>query len=314
MHNLHHGMGSDPIKTSFLRDYKPETRPPSGNGADHGPGQFKFSDNLYAGYHFSRAMRLHRLFRHGSKLVIVPLDHSVTDGPIARPGLSIDQLVGDLAASEVDAVVLHKGSLRHVKPTRFGSMSLIVHLSASSRHAPDPDAKYLVTSVEEALTLGADAVSVHVNLGSLDERRQIADLGTVAGACDQWNVPLIAMIYPRGPRIANPHDPELVAHAATLAADLGADIVKTTYPGSCAGMAEVTAACPIPVIVAGGSRVESADRVLGFVTDALLGGAAGVAMGRNIFMAPDPRAMAGRVACLVRQLAGAQPGVSEEGG
>jgi 2-amino-4,5-dihydroxy-6-oxo-7-(phosphonooxy)heptanoate synthase len=60
--------------------------------------------------------------------------------------------------------------------------------------------------------------------------------------------------------------------------------------------------------------MESADRVLGFVKDALLGGAAGVAMGRNIFMAPDPRAMAGRVARLVRQLAGAQPGVSGEGG
>jgi 2-amino-4,5-dihydroxy-6-oxo-7-(phosphooxy)heptanoate synthase len=314
MHNLQNKVASDPVKASILSDYKPDTRPPSSNGADRGPGQLKFRDSLYAGYHFSRAMRLHRLFRHGSKLMIVPLDHSVTDGPITRRGMSIDQLVGDLAASGVDAVVLHKGSLRHVRPTRFGAMSLIVHLSASSHHARDPDAKYLVTSVEEALTLGADAVSVHINLGSLEEHRQIADLGAVAGSCDKWNVPLVAMVYPRGPQIASQYDPELIAHAATLAADLGADIVKTTYPGSRADMAEVTAACPIPVLVAGGPRAESADQVLGFVEDALLGGAAGVAMGRNIFMAPDPRAMAGRVARLVRQLAGAQPGASEEGG
>jgi 2-amino-4,5-dihydroxy-6-oxo-7-(phosphonooxy)heptanoate synthase len=126
-------------------------------------------------------------------------------------------------------------------------------------------------------------------------------------------VPLIAMVYPRGPRIVNPGDAELVAHAAILAADLGADIVKTVYPGSSADMAEVTSACPIPVIVAGGSRVESPDLVLGFVRDALLGGAAGVAIGRNIFMAPDPRVMAGRVTSLVRQFADAQPGASREG-
>lgn len=309
MHGLHDEIISDAITPSIpLNDTLP-----AGNGAYHGPSQPKFKDTPYAGYHFARAMRLHRLFRHGSKLVIVPLDHSVSDGPIARRGKSIDQLVGDLATSEVDAVVLHKGSLRHVRYSRFGAMSLIVHLSASSYHAPDPDAKCLVTSVEEALTLGADAVSMHINLGSLDEHRQIADLGAVAGACDKWNVPLIAMVYPRGPLITDPHDPGLVAHAATLAADLGADIVKTVYPGSSANMAEVTAACPIPVIVAGGPRTESADQVLGFVTDALLGGAAGVAIGRNIFAAPDPRAMAGRITRLVRQFADAEPAASREG-
>jgi len=258
-------------------------------------------------------MRLHRMFRHGSKLAIVPLDHSVTDGPIARRGRSIDQLVADLAASGVDAVVMHKGSLRHVRYTRFEAMSLIIHLSASSYHAVDPDAKYLVTGVEEALRLGADAVSMQVNLGSLDERRQISDLGAVADSCDKWNLPLLAMVYPRGPRIDNPYDTQLVAHAAILAADLGADIVKTVYPGSSADMAEVTSACPIPVIVAGGSRVESSDLLLSLVRDALLGGAAGVAIGRNIFMAPDPRVIAGRVTSLVRQFADAQPGASREG-
>jgi 2-amino-4,5-dihydroxy-6-oxo-7-(phosphooxy)heptanoate synthase len=266
-------------------------------------------------FHFSRAMRLHRLFRHGAKLVVVPLDHSVTDGPIVRRGTTIDQLVADLAASDVDAIVLHKGSLRHVRPTRFGGMSLIIHLSASSCRAPDPDAKCLVTSVEEALSLGADAVSVHVNLGSQDERRQLADLGAVAGACDRWNVPLLAMVYPRGPQIADPCDPRLVAHAAIMAADLGADIVKTVFPGSPTGMSDVTAACPVPVIVAGGARMASADQVLRFVTDALLGGAAGVAIGRNIFTAPDPRVMAGRVTRAVRQFGGAPPGeLAEEAG
>jgi 2-amino-4,5-dihydroxy-6-oxo-7-(phosphonooxy)heptanoate synthase len=308
MRNLQHEVISDAITPGILRG---DIRA-SGNGSDYAPGRMKFGDPLYSGYHFSRAMRLHRLFSHGSKLVVVPLDHSVSDGPIVRQGGSIDQLVRDLAASEVDAVVMHKGSLRHVRHTRFAHMSLIIHLSASSSHAHDPDAKYLVTSVKEALSLGADAVSVHVNLGSLDERTQIADLGAVAGSCDKWNIPLIAMVYPRGPRIASPPDPELVAHAAILAADMGADIVKTVYPGSVANMAEVTAVCPIPVIVAGGSRMDSADQVLDFVSSALLGGAAGVAIGRNVFTASSPRTMAARVTGLVRQLEAISPESASE--
>lgn len=247
----------------------------------------------------ARSLRLRRLFRHQDhRLMVVPLDHSIADGPlIARGG--IDTLVGRLVGNGVDAVVLHKGSLRHVRTDRFTGMSLIMHLSASTAHAPDPDAKYLVTGVEEALRQGADAVSVHVNLGSQDERQQIADLGAVADVCDRWNVPLLAMMYPRGPKISNPRDPELVVHTATLAADLGADIVKVLYTGSPDEMADIVDACPIPVIVAGGVRVDAEDQVLDFVGDAIRGGAAGVAMGRNVFQAPDPGAMARKISQIV---------------
>ncbi|GIF47590.1 2-amino-3,7-dideoxy-D-threo-hept-6-ulosonate synthase [Asanoa ferruginea] len=249
---------------------------------------------------FARALRLRRLFRHGDgRLVVVPLDHSVTDGPLSSDLLN--SLLGELAGSGVDAVVLHKGSLRHVDHRWFGDMSLIVHLSASTRHAPDPDAKYLVADVEEALRLGADAVSVHVNLGSAAEARQVADLGAVAGECDRWNVPLLAMVYARGPKIANGRAPELLAHAATLAADLGADVVKVDYAGTPELMADAVRGCPIPVIVAGGARAADADAVLAYVCDALRGGAAGVAMGRNVFQADQPGLMASRIARLVHE-------------
>jgi 2-amino-4,5-dihydroxy-6-oxo-7-(phosphonooxy)heptanoate synthase len=159
----------------------------------------------------------------------------------------------------------------------------------------------LLGGVEEAVQLGADAVSVHVNLGSLDEGRQIADLATVSEACEQWNVPLLAMVYPRGPQIRDCHDPDLVAHAVTLAADLGADIVKTVGVGSVAAMADIVAACPVPVIVAGGPPLGTAVELRSYVSDALRGGAAGVAMGRNIFQAADPGATAGMVADLVHR-------------
>ncbi|KES08640.1 2-amino-4,5-dihydroxy-6-one-heptanoic acid-7-phosphate synthase [Streptomyces toyocaensis] len=247
---------------------------------------------------FARSLRLRRLFRQGDgRLLVVPLDHSVTDGPLRRGGL--DPLLGELAGTGVDAVVLHKGSLRHVGHGWFRDMSLIVHLSVSTRHAPDPDAKYLVAHVDEALRLGADAVSVHVNMGSPQEARQIADMAAVAGECDRWNVPLLAMVYARGPQIPDSRAPELVAHAATLAADLGADVVKTDYAGTPEQMADVVRACPIPVIVAGGPRSDDTDTVLAHVSDALRGGAAGVAMGRNVFQADRPGRMAATIARLV---------------
>jgi 2-amino-4,5-dihydroxy-6-oxo-7-(phosphonooxy)heptanoate synthase len=247
---------------------------------------------------FARRLRVRRLFRHGDgRLLVVPLDHSVTDGPLGRGDLNA--LVGELTGTGVDAVVLHKGSLRHVDHGWFTDMSLIVHLSAGTRHAPDPNAKYLVADVEEALRLGADAVSVHVNLGSDQEVRQVTDLAAVSEDCDRWNVPLLAMVYARGPKISDSRAPHLVAHAAVLAADLGADIVKTDYAGTPDHMAEVVRACPIPVIVAGGPRQEETGAVLAHVSDALRGGAAGVAVGRNVFQAGRPGRMAATIASLV---------------
>jgi 2-amino-4,5-dihydroxy-6-oxo-7-(phosphonooxy)heptanoate synthase len=252
---------------------------------------------------FARRVRLHRLYRHADhRLFVVPLDHSVTDGPVTG-GRRVNALVGRLAASGVDAVVLHKGSLRYVEHRWFSRMSLVVHLSGSTSLAPDPDAKYLVATVEEAMRQGADSVSVHVNLGSREEAQQVADLARVADACDRWNVPLLAMMYPRGPKIDDPRRPELVAHAATLAADLGADIVKTVYPGSVDEMADVTRDCPVPLVVAGGPRQPSTERLLSYVDDAMRGGAAGVAIGRNIFNAEDPGGLASQVASLVHRSA-----------
>jgi 2-amino-4,5-dihydroxy-6-oxo-7-(phosphonooxy)heptanoate synthase len=248
---------------------------------------------------FARRLRLQRLYRHApQRLFIVPLDHSVTDGPVTG-GRGVDQLIGRLSANSVDAIVLHKGSLRYVDPGWFTNTSLIVHMSASTVHAPDPNAKYLVASVEECLRLGADAVSVHVNLGSDEERRQVADMAAVSDACDRWNIPLMAMVYPRGPKITNPNDPALIAHAVTLAADLGVDLVKVPYAGSVAAMADITRDAPVPVVVVGGPRNEDEGQVLGYVEDALSGGAAGVAMGRNIFRSPDPGLLAAKVAGIV---------------
>jgi 2-amino-4,5-dihydroxy-6-oxo-7-(phosphonooxy)heptanoate synthase len=244
---------------------------------------------------FARTLRLRRLHHHSDRLFVVPLDHAVSDGPIVPDG-DLDVLVGQITGQDVDAVVLHKGCLRRVHPDRFRTTSLIVHLSASTARATDPDAKYLVAGVAEALRLGADGVSVHVNVGSREESRQIADLAAVAGACDRWNVPLLAMMYPRGPQVSDPRDPALIAHAVAIAAELGADLVKTVYPGSCAAMAAITRGAAVPVLVAGGAPGTD---IFAQVRQALDGGAAGVAVGRHIIRADDVAATTRKLADLV---------------
>ncbi len=102
-------------------------------------------------------------------------------------------------------------------------------------------------SVQEAVRLGADAVSVHVNVGAEDEDKMLYTLGRVADECDIYGMPLLAMMYPRGPKIQNEHDPKAVAHAARIGAELGADIIKTNYTGDVDSFKAVVECCPVPV-------------------------------------------------------------------
>ncbi|MGX7829182.1 2-amino-3,7-dideoxy-D-threo-hept-6-ulosonate synthase [Actinokineospora sp. 24-640] len=252
-----------------------------------------------------KALRLARLSRRGdSRFLFVPMDHSVSDGPIV-PAARFDGLVRDVVTGGADAVIVHKGRVRLLDPRVLRHAALVVHLSAGTAHSPDPNAKTLVGSVEEAVSLGADAVSAHVNIGSPTEARQLADLGAVAAAADRWGLPLVAMVYARGPAITEPADAALVAHIVNIAADLGADIVKTAAPRASARMAEVVADAPIPVVVAGGSD-EGTD-LLGFARQMMAAGCQGLAVGRRVFGHPAPR---GLVRGLAEVVHGPRPGLS----
>ncbi|GAA3875662.1 2-amino-3,7-dideoxy-D-threo-hept-6-ulosonate synthase [Saccharothrix violaceirubra] len=245
-----------------------------------------------------KALRLRRLSRpRDDRYLFVPLDHSVSDGPVV-PADRWSDLIGSVVVGGADAIVVHKGRLRTIDPRLLGECALVVHLSAGTAHAADTNAKVLVGDVEEALRLGADAVSVHVNIGSDTEERQLADLGTVAKACDAWNLPLIAMVYPRGPRIADPHDPRLLAHVVNIAVDLGADLVKTTLALPVERMADVVASCPIPVLAAGGPA-DTGACLVDTARAVMAAGCAGLAVGRRVFTAPSPLALVAELASVV---------------
>jgi fructose-bisphosphate aldolase/2-amino-3,7-dideoxy-D-threo-hept-6-ulosonate synthase len=244
-----------------------------------------------------KTRRLKRIFQKDNRTVIVPMDHGVTVGPIM--GITNMQNITDkLIEGKVDAVLVHKGIAKRIDIDDAG---LIVMLSGMSTLSPNVNAKVQVCSVQEALKLGADAVSVHVNVGAQDEDKMLANLGKVSEECDAFGIPLLAMMYPRGPKIANEHALEVVAHAARIGAELGADIIKTNYTGSIESFKQVTESCPAPVVIAGGPKCKSPQEVLQTTFDALQAGASGLSIGRNVFQAEDPTAMAKALSALVHE-------------
>ena len=236
--------------------------------------------------YLGKQVRLERIInREDHRTIIVPMDHGVTIGAV--DGLiDMREAVNDMAIGGADAVLMHKGLIRCSHRSAGKDVGLIVHLSASTMLTPNANTKTLVGTVEEGIKHGADAVSVHVNLGDPNERLMLADLGKVAAACDDWHMPLLAMMYARGPEIANSFDPKVVAHCARVGVELGADIVKVSYTGDMDSFADVVSGCCVPVVIAGGERMDSTRQVLQMVHDSIKAGGAGVSMGRNVFQHP----------------------------
>lgn len=113
---------------------------------------------------------------------------------------------------------------------------------------------------------------MHVNLGDDNESDMLADLGEVARVAEEWSMPLLAMLYARGPRISNEYDPAVVAHCARVGVELGADIVKVPYTGDIDSFADVIAGCCVPVVIAGGPRTETTREFLEMVDNSLKAG------------------------------------------
>jgi fructose-bisphosphate aldolase/2-amino-3,7-dideoxy-D-threo-hept-6-ulosonate synthase len=215
------------------------------------------------------------------------MDHGVSIGPVK--GIeNMQTTVTQLKKGGADAIVLHKGIAKRVEAADMG---LIMHLSAISNLTPDCQNKVQVCTVQEAIRLGADAVSVHVNIGAQDECDMLTILGKVADECDQYGMPLLAMMYPRGPKIPNEHDPLAVAHAARVGAELGADIIKTNYTGDIKTFKQVVEGCPVPVIIAGGPKTETNEQLLQMVYDSVKADGAGLSIGRNVFQHNNPTLM-----------------------
>jgi fructose-bisphosphate aldolase, class I len=246
-----------------------------------------------------KSIRLERIMnRVTGKAVIVPMDHGVSSGPI-QGIIDIRDAMHQVAHGGASAVVVHKGLVARGHGQSGPDMGLIVHLSGSTSLALDPNAKTLVCSVEEAIKMGADAVSVHVNIGNGYDNEMLTDLGRMARSAGEWGMPLLAMIYPRGENVKDEYDVQAVKHAARLGAELGADMVKVSYTGSVRSFREVVNGCHVPVIIAGGPKMGSDRDILTMVRGAMDAGAAGTSIGRNVFQHENPSRIVSALSAIV---------------
>jgi predicted phospho-2-dehydro-3-deoxyheptonate aldolase len=256
-----------------------------------------------------KKIRLERIIdRNSDKTVIIPMDHGVTVGPIE--GLSdMRATVSKIVAGGANAILMHKGIVRAGHRGAGRDVGLIIHLSGGTAMSPDPNAKEMVCTVEEAIKLGADAVSVHINLGAETDKEMLGQLGFVSERCLQWQMPLVAMMYSRGSKIKDEFDVSNVKHAARVGAELGADIVKVPYTGSVNSFREVVEGCPVPVVIAGGAKMDSDEDIFKMVEGALKADAAGVSIGRNVFQHEKPDKMVEALCKMVHSGAGIEEAV-----
>jgi class I fructose-bisphosphate aldolase len=112
-------------------------------------------------------------------------------------------------------------------------------------------------------------------------------------------MPLLAMIYPRGEKIKDEYDVNVIKHAARVGKEMGADIVKVSYTGSVETFKEVVAGCSIPVVIAGGPKMDSDRDILEMVRGSIDAGGAGVSIGRNVFQHENPTRMVRAISAIV---------------
>ena len=243
-----------------------------------------------------KSIRMERVMnRNTRKAVISPLTHGVGMGPIE--GIrDIKNSVDTMALAGANAVIMHKGSVAVAHRRSGKDIGLIVHLTGTTADG----SQVLVTHVEEAIEIGADAVSVRIEIGGEDEKDMLKLLGQVAKDAWRWGMPLFALMHPVEKKDKRQELKELM-RAARIGAELGADVVRVSYSGSADSFKEVVSACPAPLLALGGEKKAREKDVLEMVRGVMDSGASGISMGRNVFQYKKPGNMIKAVSEIVHK-------------
>jgi DhnA family fructose-bisphosphate aldolase class Ia len=231
--------------------------------------------------------RMRRLFQGpDQRCLMVPLDHGAWLGPIK----GIDRplpIVRQVLAGGANALLISPGVARLVEPIVDPMVGVALRVSLTLGLAPEARQETPVATVETALRLDADAVAVSIFYGRGGEVETMRFLGKLAERCHRFGVPVLAEMMPPE---SQAFQPAAIAHAARIGFEMGADIVKTNYCGEIEAFRQVVASAPIPIVVAGGpKKADGNSDTLQIVRDVVAAGAAGVAIGRRVWQAPDPQ-------------------------
>jgi len=240
--------------------------------------------------------RINRIFRPSGRALIVAMDHGLLDGPC--PGLEDPaDTISRIVAGGADAILTSYGIARRFA-RELAPLGLILRVDGGTTSLSRLDGPgALLYGVEDALRLGADAIALNGFPGSPHETASLEHLASAIRHAHPWGMAVMAEMVPGG--FDSPPEwrtVDKIALSVRVAAELGADFVKTPYAPD---FAAVTGTCYVPVVILGGAKRGSERGMLADIKGAIQAGAAGVAIGRNIFQAADPAAMTAAVAAII---------------
>jgi len=228
--------------------------------------------------------RLARLIQPDGRCLFLPIDHGYFQGPtrkLEKPGETIKPLL-----SYCDALFVTRGVLRSsIDPANIKPIILRVS-GGTSVIGKDLANEGITTSMKEAIRLNVAAVGISVFVGSDYEHESLLNLSKLVDEGEDHGIPVMA-VTAVGKELEK-RDARYLALCCRIAAELGARVVKTYW---CEDFEKVTNGCPVPVVMAGGPRVDSELGVFEFVHDGIQKGAIGVNLGRNIWQHDYPVAM-----------------------
>lgn len=227
--------------------------------------------------------RLARIFNPSTgKTVMLAVDHGYFQGPttgLERIDITIVPLI-----PYADAVMITRGALRTSVPPEM-SKPVVLRSSGGQSVLKELSNELVAVDVEDAVRLNASAMAVQVYIGGVHEHQSIGNLVKVVDVGNKTGIPTLA-VTGVGKELVR--DAKYLGLATRICAEMGAHMVKTYYCEK--GFSWVAAACPVPLVIAGGKKLPELD-ALKMAHEAIDQGAAGVDMGRNIFQCEAPIAM-----------------------
>ena len=228
--------------------------------------------------------RIAQLVKQDGHCLFLPIDHGYFQGPtrkLEKPGETIRPLL-----PYCDAIFVTRGVLRSsVDPENTKPIILRVS-GGTSMVGKDLSHEGITTSMEEAIRLNAAAVGISIFVGSEYEHDSLMNLSKLVDEGEKYGIPVMA-VTAVGKELEK-RDARYLALCCRIAAELGSRIVKTYW---CDNFEKVVSGCPVPVVMAGGPKVDTELEVFEFVHDGMRKGAIGVNLGRNVWQNEHPVAM-----------------------
>ncbi|MFA7129689.1 MAG: fructose-bisphosphate aldolase [Sphaerochaeta sp.] len=244
--------------------------------------------------------RMDRIFRKDGKTVIVAIDHGMSLS--VNPALNdLEHILQQIIAGGADALLLPYGVACKYEDI-LRDVAVIIRMDGgTSQLGSNVEGPSLLFSMEDVLRIGADGVACMGFPGTSFEQKTIENLSLLASEGKQWGIPVLSEMLPGGFGSEPPKTVENLCLAVHIGCDHGANIIKTTYAGTREEFKKVIDASYQPVVILGGEKTKDLKDLFECIENAISAGAAGVAIGRNVWKHPDPKAVVEALVKLVHE-------------